>query len=150
MTDDSQPIELRVLHAIFHLSQASAAIDAGTLARQLGVSPTAAATACVHLERAGLVDATRARLTMLGLAKACATGAGTGGLPRPIERGSSAARVAAGNGTPAEPVQPPLAARGARLPASATSDGTAPPLPSDAAASAQPRRGGDAECQLRS
>ena len=43
------------------------------------MSPTVAAGALVALERAGLVDASRARLTMLGLARAArleATGGG--------------------------------------------------------------------------
>lgn len=131
MTDDSQPLDLRVLHAIFHLSQATAAIDATAIARQTGLSPSAAATACLALESDGLVDATRARLTMLGLARACATGAGQGGLSRPVERRRAVPSTAARPDV--EPALPPLAAQPARAPLAADADPCARPLAAGAA-----------------
>jgi DNA-binding IclR family transcriptional regulator len=70
----------RILYALYCLSRDTCHIDASELARAVGVSPTLAAGALLTLEHAGLVDATRARLTMLGLARAAALGArGSGG-----------------------------------------------------------------------
>lgn len=68
----------RILFALFCLSRDTRHIDASELARAAGISPTGAAEALVVLERAGLVDASRARLTMLGLARAAKL-SGTGG-----------------------------------------------------------------------
>ncbi len=69
----------RILFALFCLSRDTRQIDASELARAAGVSPTVAAEELVVLERAGLVDASRARLTMLGLARAVKlSGAGGG------------------------------------------------------------------------
>jgi hypothetical protein len=76
MTD---PIENRILYALFALSRDTLPIDAARLGAAVGVGATRAAEALVHLERSGLVDASRARLTMLGLAKAMAAGADLGG-----------------------------------------------------------------------
>jgi DNA-binding IclR family transcriptional regulator len=70
----------RILYALYCFSRDTCHIDATELARTVGVSATQAAEALVALERAGLVDATRARLTMPGLARAVAMSAhGTGG-----------------------------------------------------------------------
>lgn len=77
-------IERRILLAVFKLSRANRRLDASAIGEVAGVTPTRAATALVALERARLVDASRARLTMLGLATAVAhgaTAAGGGGLP---------------------------------------------------------------------
>ena len=68
-----------ILHAVFALSRANRRVDAGTIGAATGVSPTHAARVLVALERQGLVDASRARLTMLGLARAVASGASGGG-----------------------------------------------------------------------
>ena len=69
----------RILFALFCLSRDTRHIDASELALAAGVSPTLAAEGLVLLERAGLVDASRARLTMLGLARAAKLpGAGGG------------------------------------------------------------------------
>ena len=76
MTD---AIDTRILYAIFCMSRDTLAIDAGSLGRAVGVTATEAADALVRLERAGLVDASRARLTMVGLAKAAAVDSSTGG-----------------------------------------------------------------------
>lgn len=104
MTD---AIQDRILQAVFRLSRDTCPIDATVLGRVTGVSTTAAAEALVALERAGLVDASRARLTMLGLARACALGADQGGPV--IARGRSAEPVA--SAAPGRR-EPPLAARG--------------------------------------
>jgi DNA-binding transcriptional ArsR family regulator len=74
----------RILLALFCLSRDTSHIDATELARAARVSATQAAQALVALERAGLVDAGRARLTMLGLARAAklANAASGGGQPR--------------------------------------------------------------------
>jgi DNA-binding transcriptional ArsR family regulator len=71
----------RILFALFCLSRDTRHIDASELARAAGVSPTLAAEGLVALERAGLVDASRARLTMLGLARAVKLSAAGGGQP---------------------------------------------------------------------
>jgi len=76
MTD---PIEQQVLHALFCLSRDTRHIDATTLAAALSLTPTRAAAALLVLEHAGLVDASRARLTMLGLATAVRVGPAAGG-----------------------------------------------------------------------
>jgi hypothetical protein len=72
----------RILFALFCLSRDTRHIDAAELGRTAGVSVTAAAESLLALERAGLVDATRARLTMLGLARAARRSASSGGQPR--------------------------------------------------------------------
>jgi hypothetical protein len=66
----STPATHRVLVALFSLSRSTSPIDAGVLGRMSGLSPTGAGRALVQLEAEGLVDATRARLTLLGLARA--------------------------------------------------------------------------------
>ena len=73
-------MQQRVLHALFLMSRDTRHISAATLARAARVTPTRAAEALVALERAGLVDASRARLTLRGLAVAVQSGAGRGGL----------------------------------------------------------------------
>ncbi len=65
------------LKAIFILSRASLPVDASAVAQVVGTSPMRIAEALVVLEQRGWVDASRARLTMLGLAKAVA-----GGIPQ--------------------------------------------------------------------
>jgi len=75
MTD---PLHNRILYALFCLSRDTRRISATTLSEAAGCTATQAADALVALERAGLVDATRARLTMLGLAKAAAGGTDLG------------------------------------------------------------------------
>jgi len=62
------------LQAIFSLSRETLPIDATSIARVVGTSPVRVAEALVELEKRGWVDASRARLTMLGLAKAVANG----------------------------------------------------------------------------
>ena len=49
--------------------------DASSLALHLGVTPTKVAEALLHLEERGMADATRARLTLRGLAAASALNA---------------------------------------------------------------------------
>jgi hypothetical protein len=71
-----------ILYALFCLSRDTRHIDAAELGRAAAVSTTDAARALIALERAGLVDASRARLTMLGLARAAALQAGGSGGPR--------------------------------------------------------------------
>ena len=69
----------RILYALFCLSRDTQHIDASELARAARVSATAAGEALLALEQAGLVDATRARLTMLGLARAVRLSSRRGG-----------------------------------------------------------------------
>ncbi len=66
-----------VLDVLYTLSPTQARLNAGTLARRLGVAPHEAACALVHLEQRGLADAGRARLTLRGLAVAAALAAQT-------------------------------------------------------------------------
>jgi hypothetical protein len=75
----STPTTHRVLVALFSLSRNTSPIDAGVLGRMSGCSPTSAARALIQLEAEGLVDATRARLTLLGLAHAARLAANGGG-----------------------------------------------------------------------
>lgn len=101
MTD---PVENQILYALFCLSRETRHISAASLGAVADVTPTRAAAALVALERAGLVDASRARLTMLGLAKAVCGGAALGGTQIQSERRRPA---------PPRPTQEPLAARDA-------------------------------------
>jgi len=88
MTD---AIEQQVLYALFCLSRDTRHIDATAIATALALTPTRAAAALLALERAGLVDASRARLTMLGLASAVRLGPAAGG-PR-LDLGAAVATV---------------------------------------------------------
>lgn len=91
------------LKAIFTLSRASVPVDASAIAQVVGTSPMRIAEALVALEQRGWVDATRARLTMLGLAKAVA-----GGIPQ--------TRVAMGAVTPRQQSLGSARRRHGRLP----------------------------------
>jgi len=115
----------RTLLALFRLSRDTGHIDAASLGQATGQTPTLAARSLVALERAGWVDASRARLTMLGLARAAQLSArsaeGGGGLPaikplapartrmkppvaaRPCARDQSAARPCARDQSAARP-----------------------------------------------
>lgn len=72
----------RILYALFCLSRDTRHIDATELACAARAAVTEAAQALLALERSGLVDASRARLTMLGLARAAAMSGAGGGQPR--------------------------------------------------------------------
>ena len=72
-------VERDVLIVLFQLSRDTQHISAQTLAEAVEKTPTQTGAALVGLEHAGLVDATRARLTMKGLVVAAQLGAGTGG-----------------------------------------------------------------------
>lgn len=84
------------LQVIFTLSRATLPVDATAIARIIGTSPMRIAEALVVLEQRGWVDASRARLTMLGLAKAVANGVpqtrATAGHAAPRIQQSSASR----------------------------------------------------------
>jgi hypothetical protein len=71
----------RILIALYRLTRDTCPIDAGALARAAGLRTIAAAQALIELERAGLADATRARLTMFGLARAARLDAAAGPVP---------------------------------------------------------------------
>jgi hypothetical protein len=101
MTDSAQH---QLLHALFCLSRDTRHISATTLAAEVGLTPTVAAQTLVALERAGLVDASRARLTLLGLATAVRLGPASSGEKRAV-------RAVAVTTLPAPAQQPPLAAR---------------------------------------
>lgn len=102
-----------ILVALFCLCRDTARVDATTLAQLTGHTPTLAAQALIALERAGLVDATRARLTMLGLARAARLAA--------AQRGGGGRQPAANSSKQLKPAQlvararikPPVAARAA-------------------------------------
>jgi hypothetical protein len=81
-----------ILFALYCLCRDNKHVDATELALAASVSPTLAAQTLVQLERAGLVDASRARLTMLGLARACQLQASGQGGPR-VSLGQSRPRV---------------------------------------------------------
>ncbi len=61
---------LAVLFALLDLARADVPAHAGEIALRLGLSATRVGESLVHLERRGLADAERARLTMRGLAVA--------------------------------------------------------------------------------
>ena len=71
----------RILFALYCFSRDTCRIDASELGRAVGLTASRTAGALIDLERAGLVDAGRARLTMRGLARAVALQAGGGGCP---------------------------------------------------------------------
>ena len=66
----NDPIDNRILYALFGLSRNTLPTDVAALAEATELSPLVVGQALVRLEEAGLVDASRARLTMTGLAKA--------------------------------------------------------------------------------
>jgi hypothetical protein len=105
------PITQQTLYALFCLSRDTRHISASSLAAALGLTATRTAAALVELERAGLVDASRARLTMLGLATAVRLGSAAGG-----------PKLDLGRARPAAPPQP------SRLPVAAAPAQAAPPL----------------------
>jgi hypothetical protein len=78
----SASLQRRILHALFALSRDTQHNSAATLADAVGTTPPRAAATLIALERAGLCDASRARLTMLGLATAARMGSARGGAPR--------------------------------------------------------------------
>jgi hypothetical protein len=92
MTDST---EQQVLYALFCLSRDTQHIDATTLAMALSLTPTRAASALLALEREGLVDASRARLTMLGLASAVRLGRAEGGPRLPLGAACALAKPSA-------------------------------------------------------
>jgi hypothetical protein len=107
-----QPLERRILHALFALSRDTLHISAASLADAVGTTPTRAAAALIALERAGLCDASRARLTMLGLATAAQMGSARGGgSPRKRKATVTELRARAEENEPlaAMPSLPPLA-----------------------------------------
>ena len=106
-----------VLIALFRLSRDTLHISARTLADEVSCTPTQTGAALVSLEAMGVVDATRARLTMKGLVLATQLGAGSGG-PRVARQ--KALKVSAGRPealpVAALPSQPPAAPEPARRP----------------------------------
>jgi hypothetical protein len=97
-------VQRQVLRALFCLSRDTRPISAVTIADASGITPTRAAEALVELERGGWVDASRARLTLRGLALAVRIRDGAGGLGK--KRAASRVQMQA----PA--VEPWAAARG--------------------------------------
>ena len=95
----------RTLHALFCLSRDTQRIDAASLGAVTGQSPTQAAEALLALERAGWVDASRARLTMLGLARAAQLAA------RAHQGGGGASRVPEVTRSEPPALRPPRAAQ---------------------------------------
>jgi hypothetical protein len=77
------------LQAVFELSRANLHIDAGSIGRAVGLSATRAAEALLVLESKGMVDASRARLTMKGLVVAVSGGGGLAGVRPDLEAARS-------------------------------------------------------------
>jgi hypothetical protein len=77
------------LYAVFELSRASTPVDATSIGCAIGLSATEAAEALLELEGKGLVDASRARLTMKGLVAAVSGGAGLAGARLDLEAARS-------------------------------------------------------------
>ena len=71
-TSPLDPAAHRVLRAVYELAQLDVPAHAGIVGRAAGVRTSEAAQLLITLEAAGLVDATRARLTMHGLVAALA------------------------------------------------------------------------------
>lgn len=107
----------QVLYALFCFSRDTRHISATTLADAVGLTATRTAAILVTLERAGLVDASRARLTLIGLATAVRLGpAGFGPLraARPAKdekRSPVATPLAAAPHLADPPVQEPTVER---------------------------------------
>jgi hypothetical protein len=99
----------RVLQALLLQSRDNRPISAASLAAMAGVTPTRAATALCTLELAGLANASRARLTMLGLVAALAQDGTLGGAG--AQAGTS--RALRPYGRPKRHAQCPWAARDA-------------------------------------
>jgi hypothetical protein len=76
---EAAALESRILIALFELCRDNRRVTARTLAEAADTTPTLAASCLVALERAGLCDASRARLTMLGLARAAQLAGSSGG-----------------------------------------------------------------------
>lgn len=120
----------RILLALFSLSRDTRPIDATRLGRATGHSATLAARALLFLEKHGWVDATRARLTLLGLARAVQIGSNHGGGggnrrgPVPLH---SADLEASARTAPKARRRVPLAALPAPAPAHATDQRSSAP-----------------------
>lgn len=92
-SEGMSPIEREVLIALFRLSRDTQHISARTIADEItdevSCTPTQTGAALVSLEHKGVVDASRARLTMKGLVLAAQLGAGSGGprvlRPKPVK-----------------------------------------------------------------
>lgn len=99
----------RILIALYRLSRDTCPIDATALARAIDVRAIAAAQALIALERAGLADATRARLTLFGLARAVRLDADTTSGPMPLRavRARTASRTRITSPLAASETQPP-------------------------------------------
>jgi hypothetical protein len=92
-TTSSRAAEARdVLHALFCLSRDTQHISAATLGEAVSLTPTQTGAALVLLEQQGLVDASRARLTMKGLVMAMQVGSASGG-PRKSGRNAQARKI---------------------------------------------------------
>ncbi len=71
----SQDTILSVLFTLLELARADVPAHAGEIAQRLGLTAVRVGEVLVHLERRGLADAARVRLTMHGLAVATALAA---------------------------------------------------------------------------
>jgi hypothetical protein len=109
---EAADLQSKILIALFELCRDTSHVSARTLADAAGTTPTRAAACLLALERAGLCDASRARLTMLGLATVARLGAASGGgaqgkvrrLPPPRAEGPRRMPLAA---LPSQPPAPP-------------------------------------------
>jgi hypothetical protein len=112
----------RILVALFCLCRDTRPVDASALGQETGQTPTQAARALVALERAGWVDASRARLTMLGLARAAQLAARTGQSGGGPRRAAVSSRVQPEQLQQRSRIKPPVAARPKRAPAAAAAE----------------------------
>jgi hypothetical protein len=98
------------LFAIFTLSKANSHIDASSVGRMTGLCATETATAFLELECIGLIDASRARLTMKGLVVALSSSGGIAGCRLERDRAPQQQPAALPLGLAARPKGYPCAA----------------------------------------
>lgn len=95
------------LYALFCLRRHTLPVHSGSLARLTGRSATEIALDLLQLEGLGMVDAGRARLTMLGLARAAQLARASGDDQRGAPRQGAIVTMR----RMAQPMKPPVAAK---------------------------------------
>jgi hypothetical protein len=110
---EAAALESRILIALFELCRDNRRVTARTLAETAGTTATLAASCLLALERAGLCDASRARLTMVGLARAAqlahgGSGGAHGKVRQLSERAAQSSRSLPIAALPSQPPGAPL------------------------------------------
>ena len=98
------------LYALFCLRRHTLPVHPGSLARLTGRSAAETALDLLALESLGLVDADRARLTMLGLARAAQLARASGDDQRRVQRQGAIVTMRHTQ----QPMKPPVAAKSER------------------------------------